>query len=119
MKPGLKKTEVPGLAAYLEARDVLERAASIARAYNCTVADIRTMDRRHPMKFARFDFWMYLHVELGWSYPTIGDAYRCDHTSVMNGVRRAQKRQGSRWARAAWFPIPDLVVGQSSGDPRR
>jgi chromosomal replication initiation ATPase DnaA len=51
-------------------------------------------DRQAWPTAARHRIWMLLRHTLGLSYPEIAIMFDMDHTSIMNGVRRAEERAG-------------------------
>lgn len=76
----------------LEQRDLLEPLTRIVRGKHVTVDDVLTEGRCPIVVAARFEFFVYLHNECGFSKRRIAMLFGMDRTSVLNGLRRAQVR---------------------------
>lgn len=88
---------VEGLFTELSGAELLADAHRCAREYAVTVDAVLSMRRMRPDCLARFAFWAFLHFELKWSYPRIARYWKCDHTTVMSGVKTIlQLRQEGR-----------------------
>lgn len=47
--------------------------------------------RKKPVVMARYIIFDRVRRELGWSFPKIGKLFKMDHTTVMHGIKMAQK----------------------------
>jgi len=84
---GFPKPCVDGLFAEISAAGLLGDAHRCAREYAVSTDAVLSMRRERPDCLARFAFWAFLHFECKWSYPRIARYWRCDHTTVMGGVK--------------------------------
>ena len=62
-----------------------ELVAEICARYLIAVDQVLSRDRRAATALARHHIWHELR-ERGWSYPQIGELFRRDHSTVMQGV---------------------------------
>lgn len=72
----------------------LEVAQAVCREYGVTEDRVFGGDRQAWPTAARHRIWMLIRHTLGLSYPEIAIMFDYDHTSIMNGVRRAEARAG-------------------------
>lgn len=65
--------------------------AAVCGYYCVTETDLCGRMRHRNVSEARHMAWWLLHVHLRLSYESIGEWAKRDHSSVMNGVQRAQR----------------------------
>lgn len=103
--PGVK---TPERIQQLETKELEERLIavgqygkirSICREHQATIDEVFGRSRIGRIAKARAAVWVYLRMELGWSWPSIAKFFgRADHsgiwTAVNREVRRAREAQG-------------------------
>lgn len=75
-------------------RDVV---AAVAEAHGISATDMMDMKRRDSDRIhARWAAWLALSADHGWSASKIARRFNCDHTTVLNGLRRAKELWGAK-----------------------
>ena len=64
----------------------------VALEHDITPEDIIRKDRHRELVWPRHEAMRRAYDETDLSYPSIGKVFDRDHTTVMNGVKRAQAR---------------------------
>lgn len=80
---------------------VRDIASAAARSLNVTPEEFMSPTRRRRLAWARFIVWKKAH-EAGRSYPEIGREFNRHHTTIMQGIRRADElKDNKRFAKIA------------------
>lgn len=75
---------------YSVARDIRGIQEKVARYFYIDVKALKSVSRKKNLVVARH-IAMYIARERGYSFPEIGCAFKRDHSTVINGVRKIEK----------------------------
>lgn len=95
----------------LDQRDLLELLVRITREHRVTVDEVCKPCRKSHVCAARFAFYLELR-ELDFSFPRIAALFGVDHTSVMYGVRQAQRSKHQALAKTTAVVIDPAVLSR-------
>lgn len=73
----------------LAERDMLELVDAVCRKHHVTRAEVCGKLRTPHVCRARFEIWLRLAEDHGWSSVTIGVLWDRDHSTVLSGIKRA------------------------------
>ncbi len=84
----------------LRERDMLDLVREVCAAHHVTLGQVCGRARHMSIAQARHAVWTIVRIRFGLSYPEIGELFGVDHTTVMQGVRKARPRVDAAQARA-------------------
>jgi hypothetical protein len=58
-----------------------------------TLADLKSARRQQPLVDARQELYWQIYKNTNWSLPRIGKLFNKDHTTVLHGVRKVERRK--------------------------
>lgn len=70
-------------------REVIEE---VAQRHDIPVGLIYAQDRRKAISTVRHEAYYLVHRDFGLSYPEVGRIFDRDHTTILHGVRKHEKR---------------------------
>lgn len=85
---------VAAVVANLERVGALETMEQIRREYRLTYEELLGGDRHKTAAAARHHLWLLIKHTLDLSYPEMARIFFVDHTTVLTGVRKAERVLG-------------------------
>lgn len=108
---GMEAIETP-VARYLPGEVVI---AAVSREFDVSVDEMKGASRCQWASEPRQIAWMLLRKWTRWTVENIGDEFNRDHTTVLYGVRKAQRRvRETKPLRMMLETIEDSLMGVAS-----